>query len=198
MRGLSSPGRATVEFEHDGGGPTTRSLSVEAEVVLGATDSLGRRVGAWRIGWDGRLVTFGSATTVVGEWRARPGGVLPEHREGMARGVYGPLGSDEVAEIAAVGNAEYVFWLLFLNERAQRLARHQVIGFDEPRLTDFADAAGLHYRRYRLDVDLPALRYVNVGDYFPLRGDEITVSRTAHAVTRQDWIRGGARTRSDG
>jgi hypothetical protein len=188
---------APVEFEHDGGRPSARPVYVQAQVVLGAHDQAGRGVGAWRIGWDGRTLTFGSATTVVGEWRTRAGGVLPECRGEDAGPARIDVGSSAVAEIAAVANAQHVFRLLLLNERAQRLASLQVVGFDEPRLVDFADAAGIHYRRYH-HADQA---FWELNTYFPPRYRDAIVfrlSETSHVVRREDWIRGEARTQSVG
>lgn len=190
------PKPAPIEFEYDGGTPGAGPAHVQARVVLGARDRAGNSVGAWRIGWDGRLVTFGSAATVVGEWRRRAGGVLAEclgEGSGPARI---DTGSDQVAEIAAVATAVHVFRLLFLNERAQRLASLQVLGFDEPRLVEFADAAGLHYRRYRLADQSPS----GLATYFPARYRDAAVfcvSETCHVVKREGWIQGGVRIQPD-
>ena len=190
------PKQAPIEFEYDGGTPSAGAAHIRAQVVLGARDRAGNSVGAWRIGWDGRMVTFGSATTVVGEWRRRSGGVLPEclgEGSGPARI---DTGSDQVAEIAAVATAVHVFRLLLLNERAQRLASLQVLGFDEPRLMEFADAAGLHYRRYRLADQSPS----GLETYFPPRYRDAVVfslSETCHVVRREGWIQGSVRIQPD-
>lgn len=191
-RELVSPGFAAVEFAHDGGEPKPEPASVQS-TVFGVKDAGGNVAGAWRIAWNGSVLTFGSVRTVLWEWPTRSGGVDPDFVDGVQRvgadqRTYPSYGTESIAEIAAVGNADYVFWLRFVNERTRQKVRLQAVGFDEPRLVALAEAAGIHYRRYRLDVASSDIEVLRSWDYFPGTGSNLWTTRTS--VRRDTWISG--------
>jgi hypothetical protein len=168
MRNQLSPARISAVFEHDGGEPVAERLYVPAGAPARGT---------WGLGWNGELLTVGGSKDESGltggrgfaqGWETRRGGLVPERRGGVPRVIaYRSIrGPRVVAEIAAVGNSEHVFWLVFLNERAERVAEIPAYGFDEPRLIHVADVVGVHYRRYLLDADTSAIPYLGSDDYF--------------------------------
>jgi hypothetical protein len=193
-RDACSPPFASVQYEYDGGSATTRTAYVPA-ITPDRRPGDGRGLSRRGIGWNGELLTVMSSTGHVDAYTPRTGGLLPEFRDdpertpsyitGRERG-----GSRRVAEIAAVTSPDYAFWLLFLNERAEQMADIPVDGFDEPRLIRLADAAGLHYRRYLLMVDVPTINVLKSSEYFPGKRAPIYGSRTPVALGR--WLAGQA------
>jgi hypothetical protein len=191
-RDACSPPFAYVQYEYDGGSATTRTAYVPAVTPERRSDD-GRGPNRRGIGWNGELLTVMSSTGDVGSWTPRAGGVLPEFRGDPQRTpIYirprGRGGSGRVAEIAAVTSPFFVFWLLLLNERAEQVADIPVDGFDEPRLIRLADAAGLHYRRYLLEVDVTTINLLLSSEYFPGTRAPIYGSRTP--IELRQWLGG--------
>ncbi|WP_370369796.1 hypothetical protein [Catenulispora sp. GP43] len=189
-RDLYSPRFAFVQYSYDGGTATSRTAYVPATEPHPRNSKIASRRG---IGWNGELLTVMSSSGHVDSWTPRAGGVLPEFRGDPERRpgfgfVRGRGGSRQVAQIAAVASPEYAFWLLFLNERAEQVADIPVDGFDEPRLIGLADAAGLHYRRYLLEVDAPTIPLLRSSEYFPGTPTPIDGSRTMVELGR--WFGG--------
>ena len=98
-----------------------------------------------------------------------------------------PSESADLVEIAAVSDSHAVRWLILLNEHSLRLANLPVLGFDEPSLIALAETAGVHYRRYTVESDVPIL---DIGCYFPSARSAVTIMDPRAAVDLPRWIRG--------
>ncbi|WP_194908402.1 hypothetical protein [Catenulispora rubra] len=158
-----------------------------------ATDGPGGQAGWFErggIGCDGRgLVTASNQWGDSEAWTVRSGGVPEEWRARRYLGPQRPLPSEsaDLVEIAAVSDGQAVRWLLLLNEHSHRLANLPVLGFDEPSLITLAEAAGVHYRRYTVESDVPIL---DIGCYFASTRSAVTVMGPQGAVDLHYWIRG--------
>ena len=142
------------------------------------------------IGWDGRgLVTASNQWGDSEAWTVRAGGVQEGWRAHRYLGAQRPAPSEsaDLVEIAAVSDGHAVRWLLLLNEHSHLLARLPVRGFDEPSLITLAEAAGVHYRRYTVESDVPML---DIGCYFPPTRSAVTIKGPQGAVDLFWWIRG--------
>lgn len=145
------------------------------------------------IGWDGRgLVTATNQWGDCEAWAVRAGGVPEEWR--AHRYLSGrrppPSESADLVEIAAVADGYAVRWLMLLNEHSHCLAELPVLGFDEPSLIALAEAAGIHYRRYTVESDVPIL---DIGCYFPSARSAVTIMGPRGAVDLPRWISGPGR-----
>jgi hypothetical protein len=101
-------------------------------------------------------------------------------------------GPAHVVEIATVGGDIFVNAVYLRNERGEQLAAFPAAGLDEPRLVALARAAGIHYRRYRIDPRTSHFTSSNPtsAEMFPLAASSMLVRGPTTRVGAQAWIRG--------
>lgn len=118
------------------------------------------------------MITASDGRNLVMAWETQPGGVsrAVANQSDVQSGLHETpqTGPTRVVEVAVVGQGSLVYAVYLRNERGEQLAALPAAGLDGRRVAALARAAGVHYRRYRVDVATPRFSGAADADCFPL------------------------------